>query len=65
MDYVIEVAEEVARRKDSLRGFRIVEEAPHLRHFSARLAPVGREQEGGPRPVARAAPNAAPAGGRT
>jgi len=40
MDYVIEVAGEVAKRRESLRGFRIVEEAPHLRHFTARLAPV-------------------------
>ncbi len=41
MDYVIEVAEDVVRRKDSLRGFAIVEEMPHLRHFTARLAPLG------------------------
>jgi tyrosine phenol-lyase len=41
MDYVIEVAGEVARRKDALRGFHIVEESPHLRHFTARLVPVG------------------------
>ncbi len=40
MDYVIEVAEEVVRQRDRLRGFRIVEEAPHLRHFTAKLQPV-------------------------
>ena len=40
IDYVIEVAHEVARRHGFLQGFRIVEEAPHLRHFTARLAPV-------------------------
>jgi tyrosine phenol-lyase len=40
VDYLVEVAEEVARGKDSLRGFRIVEEPQHLRHFTARLAPV-------------------------
>jgi tryptophanase len=40
VDYVLEVAREVVRRKDSLRGFRIVEETPHLRHFTARLAPL-------------------------
>jgi tryptophanase len=40
VDYVIEVAAGVARRKDSLRGLRIVEEPPHLRHFTARLAPL-------------------------
>ena len=40
MDYLIEVAGLVAARRDELRGFRIVEEARHLRHFTARLAPV-------------------------
>jgi tryptophanase len=40
IDYVIEVAAEVARRRESLRGFRIVKEQGHLRHFTARLAPV-------------------------
>ena len=40
MDYVIEVAEAVAKGRESLRGFRIVEEAPHLRHFTVRLEPV-------------------------
>ena len=44
MDYVIEVAEDVVRRKDSLRGFAIVEEMPHLRHFTARLAPLARRR---------------------
>jgi tryptophanase len=41
IDYVIEVAGEVARRRDAMRGFRIVEEQPHLRHFTVRLAPLG------------------------
>lgn len=40
MDYVIEVISRVNARKDSIQGFRIVEQAPFLRHFSARLAPV-------------------------
>ena len=40
MDYVAEVAACVTRSKETLRGFRIVEEPEHLRHFSARLAPV-------------------------
>ena len=39
IDYLIEVAELVAARKDGLRGFRILEETQHLRHFTARLAP--------------------------
>ncbi|HKV06886.1 MAG TPA: tryptophanase, partial [Thermoanaerobaculia bacterium] len=40
VDYLVEVAHEVAARKDGLKGFRIVEEHQHLRHFTARLAPV-------------------------
>ncbi len=40
IDYLVEVAEEVARGKDALRGLRIVEEPQHLRHFTARLAPL-------------------------
>ena len=40
IDYVIEVAAEVVRRRDEIRGFRIVEEATHLRHFTAKLEPV-------------------------
>ena len=42
MDYVLEVAERVAERRAGLRGLRIVEQAPHLRHFTARLAPLDR-----------------------
>ena len=49
MDYVIEVAEEVAKGRESLRGFRIVEEAPHLRHFTARLEPVTADDRAGGR----------------
>ena len=40
VDYVIEVAGEVARGRDALRGLRIVEEPAQLRHFSARLEPL-------------------------
>jgi tryptophanase len=40
MDYVLEVAGEVAKRQKSLRGLRIVEQAPHLRHFTAKLEPL-------------------------
>ncbi len=40
VDYVIEVCEHVAAHADELRGFRIVEEPPVLRHFTARFAPV-------------------------
>ena len=38
IDYVIEVARWVADRAESLRGMRIVEEPPMLRHFTARFA---------------------------
>jgi len=41
MDYVLEIAEQVVQRRDSLRGYRIVEASPHLRHFTARLEPLG------------------------
>jgi tryptophanase len=40
IDYVGEVVLAVAQRADSLRGFRIVEQAPWLRHFTARFEPL-------------------------
>jgi tryptophanase len=40
VDYVIEVCEYVAKRAGELRGLRIVEEPPALRHFTARFAPL-------------------------
>ncbi len=40
LGYVAEVAGEIMRRKGTYGGYRIVEEPPFLRHFSARLAPV-------------------------
>ncbi len=40
IDYVIEVAGRVAARAPSLRGLRVLEEPPVLRHFSAVLEPV-------------------------
>jgi tryptophanase len=40
-DYVLEGIAEIAARRDRLRGVRIVEEPPFLRHFTARFAPVG------------------------
>ncbi len=40
VDYLLEVAAEVAARRQELRGLRIVEESVHLRHFTARLAPL-------------------------
>jgi tryptophanase len=40
VDYVGEVIAEVARHKAELRGYRIVEQGPWLRHFTARFEPL-------------------------
>ena len=40
VDYVIEVCEQVAAHAGELRGLRIVEEPPALRHFTARFEPL-------------------------
>jgi tryptophanase len=40
IDYVIEVVRYVAERARELRGMRIVEAPPALRHFTARFAPL-------------------------
>jgi tryptophanase len=40
IDYVGEVIALVAERKQQLRGYRIVEQAPWLRHFTARFQPL-------------------------
>ncbi len=41
VDYVIEVVLAVAERAADLRGYRIVDEPPALRHFTARFEPLG------------------------
>jgi tryptophanase len=41
VDYVIEVAVDVAARASSLHGYRIVSQPTQLRHFTARFAPIG------------------------
>ncbi|HEX6128739.1 MAG TPA: tryptophanase [Candidatus Limnocylindria bacterium] len=40
IDYVIEVARWVAERAGELRGYRITEQPPQLRHFTARFEPM-------------------------
>ncbi|MDR3687689.1 MAG: tryptophanase [Coriobacteriia bacterium] len=40
MDYVIEVVTAAFEQRESLPGYRIVEQAPFLRHFSAKLEPL-------------------------
>ena len=40
IDFVVEVLADVARRRRSLRGLRLVDDAPSLRHFTAKLAPA-------------------------
>ena len=40
IDYVIEVVIEVWKRRQRIRGLKLTYEAPFLRHFTARLAPL-------------------------
>jgi tryptophanase len=40
IDYVIEVCEHVASHADELAGYRIVDEPPALRHFTATFEPI-------------------------
>ena len=42
IDYVIEVCSEVAGRAAELPGYRIIEQPPMLRHFTARFEPLPR-----------------------
>jgi len=39
-DYIIEVFEELAAKKDTLRGFKIIDEPVALRHFTAKFEPL-------------------------
>lgn len=39
-DYIVEVFEEIAARKDSLRGMRITWQPAAMRHFTAKFAPL-------------------------
>lgn len=40
IEYVVEVILEVWRRREKIRGYKLVHQAPFLRHFSARLKPI-------------------------
>jgi tryptophanase len=40
VDYVVEIILEVWRKRESIRGLKLLYEAPFLRHFTARLEPV-------------------------
>lgn len=40
IDYVIEVFDEIVATKDKTKGFRITQEPPFLRHFTAHFEPV-------------------------
>jgi tryptophanase len=40
MDYVVECVGEVFVQRESIRGMRIVQEAPMLRHFTAFFEPL-------------------------
>ena len=44
IDYVVEAMERVWKRREDVRGYRIVEQAGSLRHFTARLEPVARSR---------------------
>ena len=39
-DYVAEVLEKLAEKKDKLKGYKILEQPKLLRHFTARLEPL-------------------------
>jgi len=40
IDYVLEVVQTVFERRQALKGYRIIEEAPMLRHFTAKFEPL-------------------------
>jgi tryptophanase len=45
VDYIVEVVEEVFRRREHLKPFRFLEQAPFLRHFTARYRMIVRSLE--------------------
>src|SRR5215475_11229597 len=42
IDYVVEVILEVWRKRDTIRGLKLLYQAPFLRHFTARMRPVSK-----------------------
>jgi len=40
LDHIIETVVALKERRDELEGYRIVYEAPYLRHFTARFEPL-------------------------
>jgi tyrosine phenol-lyase len=42
IEYVVEVILEVWRRRAEIRGYEVLQQAPFLRHFTARMRPLGK-----------------------
>jgi len=42
IEYVVEVILDVWRRREMIPGYELVQQAPFLRHFTAKLKPIGR-----------------------
>ncbi|GAB4205885.1 MAG: tryptophanase [Bacteroidia bacterium] len=40
VEYIIEVFEQIKRKKPKVRGYKIIDEPPFLRHFTCKLQPV-------------------------
>lgn len=45
IDYVVEAILEVWRRRERVGGYRLIHQAPFLRHFTARFEPLGEGEE--------------------
>lgn len=43
IDYIIECAHEFKPKSDQLPGYKFIEQAKHLRHFTAKFAPIPKE----------------------
>src|SRR5436309_10940888 len=50
IDYVVEMILEVWKKRDSIRGLKLLYQAPFLRHFTARMAPVEQLGTGNSQP---------------